>query len=90
VTAPGPPLRARPTLNFRNRGTVTRRVTIVNGGKRARRLAAARLYREILDTDSHGYGGGNVGRAGAMTAEHAAHHGLEFSLSLTLPPLPVF
>jgi hypothetical protein len=25
-----------------------------------------------------------------MTAEHAAHHGLEFSLSLTLPPLAVF
>jgi hypothetical protein len=31
-------------------------------GKRAVRLAAGRLYREILDTDSRGYGGGNVGR----------------------------
>src|ERR1700675_3359230 len=28
------------------------------------------LYREILNTDSTRYGGGNVGNTGAVTAEH--------------------
>jgi 1,4-alpha-glucan branching enzyme len=52
-------------------------------------VPAAGLYREILNTDSSRYGGGNVGNAGAITAEHTAYHGLDFSLSLTLPPLAV-
>jgi 1,4-alpha-glucan branching enzyme len=47
------------------------------------------LYREILNTDSSRYGGGNVGNAGAAAAELTAHHGLDFSLSLTIPPLAV-
>ncbi|MGD0288119.1 MAG: 1,4-alpha-glucan branching protein GlgB [Candidatus Binataceae bacterium] len=52
-------------------------------------VPAAGLYREILNTDSNSYGGGNVGNAGAVMAEHTAHHGLEFSLSLILPPLAI-
>jgi 1,4-alpha-glucan branching enzyme len=47
------------------------------------------LYREILNTDSNRYGGGNIGNAGAVMAESTAHHGLDFSLSLMLPPLAV-
>jgi 1,4-alpha-glucan branching enzyme len=52
-------------------------------------VPAAGLYREILNTDSHRYGGGNIGNAGAVMAAPTAHHGLDFSLSLTLPPLAV-
>jgi 1,4-alpha-glucan branching enzyme len=47
------------------------------------------LYREILNTDSNHYGGSNVGNSGAVMAESVPHHGLDFSLSLTLPPLAV-
>ncbi len=52
-------------------------------------VPAAGLYREILNTDSNLYGGGNIGNAGAVMTELTAHHGLDFSLSLTLPPLGV-
>jgi 1,4-alpha-glucan branching enzyme len=52
-------------------------------------VPVAGLYREILNTDSGSYGGGNIGNAGAVMAEPAAHHGFDFSLSLTLPPLGV-
>ena len=52
-------------------------------------VPVAGLYREILNTDSNIYGGGNLGNAGLVMAEAVAHHGLEFSLSLTLPPLAV-
>ena len=52
-------------------------------------VPAAGLYREILNTDSTTYGGGNVGNAGAVTADPIAQHGFGFSLSLTLPPLAV-
>jgi 1,4-alpha-glucan branching enzyme len=47
------------------------------------------LYREILNTDSEMFGGGNVGNAGAVMAEPLPHHGLPFSLDLSLPPLAV-
>jgi 1,4-alpha-glucan branching enzyme len=44
-------------------------------------------WREISNTDSHFYGGSNVGNEGAVrTVEHAAH-GEPHSLELTLPPL---
>jgi 1,4-alpha-glucan branching enzyme len=46
-------------------------------------------YREILNTDSEFYGGGNVGNAGAVTADAIARHGFEYSLALKLPPLAV-
>jgi 1,4-alpha-glucan branching enzyme len=46
-------------------------------------------YREILNTDSHCYGGGNVGNAGEVATQEWASHGMASSLSLTLPPLGV-
>jgi 1,4-alpha-glucan branching enzyme len=52
-------------------------------------VPAAGFYRELLNTDSSSYGGSNLGNAGLVMAEPIAHHGLEFSLSLTLPPLAV-
>jgi 1,4-alpha-glucan branching enzyme len=46
------------------------------------------VYRERLNTDSHYYGGGNVGNEfGEVYAERLAQHGREWSLALTLPPL---
>ena len=44
-------------------------------------------YREILNTDSTYYGGSNVGNLIQIESENVAHHGLPFSLSITLPPL---
>ena len=52
-------------------------------------VPAAGIYREILNTDSKLFGGGNIGNAGAIAAQSMPHHGLEFSLSLMLPPLAV-
>ena len=52
-------------------------------------VPAAGIYREILNTDARLFGGGNIGNAGAVAAESQPHHGLEFSVSLTLPPLAV-
>jgi len=46
-------------------------------------------YREILNTDSASYGGGNIGNAGAVMTQDWASHGMAASLSLTLPPLGV-
>ena len=45
------------------------------------------LYREILNTDSEYYAGGNQGNSGAVMAEDASSHGFSHSLVLTLPPL---
>jgi 1,4-alpha-glucan branching enzyme len=52
-------------------------------------VPAAGIYREILNTDSTFFGGGNIGNGGAIAAESRPHHGLDFSLLLTLPPLAV-
>ena len=46
-------------------------------------------YREVLNSDSSIYGGSNVGNLGEVYAESSPHHGRNFSLSLTLPPLGV-
>jgi 1,4-alpha-glucan branching enzyme len=45
------------------------------------------LYREILNSDSHVYGGSNVGNLGGIEAEDSPSHGRPHSLALTLPPL---
>jgi 1,4-alpha-glucan branching enzyme len=44
-------------------------------------------WREILNTDSAHYSGGNIGNDGEVMAEDVSSHGLPQSLSLTLPPL---
>ncbi len=48
---------------------------------------AAGVCREILNTDSAYFGGGNVGNGGAIATAPVPHHGFEHSLELTLPPL---
>ncbi len=47
------------------------------------------LYREILNTDSEGYGGSNVGNLGGVTADSVPWNGRPYSLRLRLPPLAV-
>jgi 1,4-alpha-glucan branching enzyme len=44
-------------------------------------------WREVLNTDGHRYGGGNVGNLGAVQATDRPHHGLPASASVTLPQL---
>ena len=45
------------------------------------------FYREVLNTDSHHYAGGNLGNNGGVHAESVGAHGRSWSVSLTLPPL---
>ncbi|MBI3111353.1 MAG: 1,4-alpha-glucan branching protein GlgB [Ignavibacteriales bacterium] len=47
------------------------------------------IYREILNSDSSYYGGGNIGNSGEIKAEQVPHHNKGYSLNLTLPPLGV-
>ncbi len=42
---------------------------------------------EVLNTDSHHYGGGDIGNAGGLPTTAVPMHGHAQSLSLTLPPL---
>jgi len=44
-------------------------------------------YREVLNTDSAHYGGGNVGNAGVIAADGPPMHGHGQSLGMILPPL---
>jgi 1,4-alpha-glucan branching enzyme len=47
------------------------------------------VYREILNTDSSYFGGSNVGNSGAVMASGQRRHGLDYSVTITLPPLAV-
>ncbi|QDT65993.1 1,4-alpha-glucan branching protein GlgB [Calycomorphotria hydatis] len=49
----------------------------------------AGYYKEVLNSDAKIYGGSNVGNQGGVYSEPIACHGLEQSVSLTLPPLSV-
>jgi 1,4-alpha-glucan branching enzyme len=44
-------------------------------------------YRELLNSDSARYSGGNMGNGGGAYAEHRPMHGFEHSMSITVPPL---
>jgi 1,4-alpha-glucan branching enzyme len=44
-------------------------------------------YREAINTDSHAYGGGNIGNLGLIRTEGVPYHGFEQSADLVLPPL---
>jgi 1,4-alpha-glucan branching enzyme len=44
---------------------------------------------ELLNTDSHMFGGSNMGNGGSATTSPVSFHGHPASLSLTLPPLAV-
>ncbi len=45
------------------------------------------LWREVLNTDSHVYGGSDIGNLGLVATWPEPAHGQEQSLALTLPPL---
>lgn len=47
------------------------------------------FYREILNSDSEIYWGGNLGNAGGVYADNVPCHARQFSLNLILPPLSV-
>jgi len=44
-------------------------------------------YREVFNSDSHHYGGGDVGNAGQLVAQPRSWMGRPASIELTLPPL---
>jgi 1,4-alpha-glucan branching enzyme len=44
-------------------------------------------YRELLNTDAEGYGGGNVGNGGTVFSQPVPCHGFDNSACMTLPPL---
>lgn len=46
-------------------------------------------YSEILNTDSRHYGGSNYGNGGGVHSHYEGHHGMPYSLVLSLPPLSV-
>ncbi|MEM1386896.1 MAG: 1,4-alpha-glucan branching protein GlgB [Pseudomonadota bacterium] len=50
-------------------------------------LPAGGHWREVLNTDSHVYGGSNRGNFGGVTAEEITWHGQSHSAVVTLPPL---
>ena len=47
----------------------------------------AGAWREIANTDSRFYGGGDIGNQGAVHAAPNPAHGEQQSIDLTLPPL---
>jgi 1,4-alpha-glucan branching enzyme len=44
-------------------------------------------YREILNSDSDGYGGSNMGNGGGVQADARPMHGFDQSIALLVPPL---
>lgn len=50
-------------------------------------VPGAAEYREVLNTDSHLYGGSNVGNGGRIGADAIPWHGFAASIAVTLPPL---
>jgi len=50
-------------------------------------VPAAGHWRELLNTDSHVYGGSNVGNAGGVHAHATPSHGFPCSMRVSLPPL---
>ncbi|MDQ3420523.1 MAG: alpha amylase C-terminal domain-containing protein, partial [Acidobacteriota bacterium] len=50
-------------------------------------VPSAGSYQELVNSDSHVYGGSNLGNQGMTATEPLASHGHEQSLRLNLPPL---
>jgi 1,4-alpha-glucan branching enzyme len=50
-------------------------------------LPRAGTWREVINTDSELYGGSGVGNLGEVQADSEPWHGLDFSVSLRVPPL---
>jgi 1,4-alpha-glucan branching enzyme len=49
----------------------------------------AGFYRELLNSDSAFFGGGNMGNAGGVPSEPLAWQGRPHSVMITVPPLAV-
>jgi 1,4-alpha-glucan branching enzyme len=47
------------------------------------------VYEEVLNTDSHLFGGSNLGNAGWVASRPVPQHQRAQSISVTLPPLAV-
>lgn len=45
------------------------------------------VYKEIFNSDSHFYGGENIGNAGMIVSQDQAYTGREHSIVITVPPL---
>jgi len=45
------------------------------------------FWKELLNSDSHIYGGSGLGNLGGVWAERVPMHNFPYSLNLTLPPL---
>jgi 1,4-alpha-glucan branching enzyme len=52
-------------------------------------VPAAGEYREVLNSDSHHYGGTNVGNVGSVRSQPVAANGRAVSVEVSLPPLGV-
>jgi 1,4-alpha-glucan branching enzyme len=52
-------------------------------------VPVAGFYREILNSDSSLYGGGNIGNAGGVMSFNKQSHGRGQTISITIPPLAV-
>ncbi len=61
---------------------------VVRGGYRLG-VPESGFYKEILNTDSEVYGGGNVGNMGGVSSEPIAWQGRDHSVQIELPPLAV-
>ncbi len=49
----------------------------------------AGFYKELINSDAHPYGGGNIGNMGGIQTDSVAWHAFHHSLSLTIPPLGI-
>lgn len=47
------------------------------------------FYREVLNSDASEYGGSGLGNYGGLHSDEWRHHGHDYSISITLPPLSI-
>lgn len=47
------------------------------------------FYKEVLNSDASEYGGSGLGNFGGKHSDEHAHHGREYSISITIPPLSI-
>jgi 1,4-alpha-glucan branching enzyme len=45
------------------------------------------FYKELLNSDASEYGGSGLGNFGGLHSDEWRHHGHNYSISITLPPL---
>jgi 1,4-alpha-glucan branching enzyme len=52
-------------------------------------VPAAGFYRELMNSDSAGFGGSNIGNAGSVFSEPTPWQGQPYSILITVPPLAI-